>query len=273
MHLLTKFKYIFLFLFIISSLFSLYYYFYNYSTVVKKQFIESETKINIHFKSNSDVYLTNYSVEDFEKRLSRNIDRRAHKVKSSLAKNFKIREDQVKILNYNDFLVNHNYSFDLELMEGYFKNFFNDFLTTSNTLKEINNIIQNNFYRRVGNVRLLNLFMKERGFEVFEFDDYFEIKISYDNLNIYSNRSTMDYLLKYMNLFAITDLLINEEKNIIVKKPKLITADDFTADIFNTKEKTMVITGYNIFYYLLIVFSFINILIYLYIYLRQKKYI
>ena len=106
-------------------------------------------------------------------------------------------------------------------------------------------------------------------FEINEFDNYFEIKFSN---NILENFFERDSLLSFFRNFAITAILINDN-NIIINKPHLIQASDFNAYIYNIREDTMVITGYTIFYYVLIAFCFINILIYLYIYLRQKKYI
>jgi hypothetical protein len=276
MHILIKYKNVFIFFFIISLCISLYYYFNNYTTFVKNQYTVSQSKVILSINSNDNfTYKLN---EKINNRLVQLGDFKRHILVSTLAKNLNISENQVQFLNQSlNYLIDHNYKYDHELMITNLNKFLDEFMFDANIIKDINELIENDFQEIINKLYLLNYFTKGKVIHINKFDNYYELKIL-----IHNNFNALDSFSDELStVFHIHSLLVDsdsfstiKENSIILKKPQYTKPSELiTMHVHNIKENTILITGYNIFYYVLIIFGFTNILIYLYIYLRQKKYI
>lgn len=258
---------------------SLYYYFNNYGTFVKNQYTDSQSTIILSFNYNNNF------THDLHKKVNTRLLQlekiKRYKLVSGLAKSLNIVENQIETNEPLKYIINHNYKYDHELMITNVNKFLDEFLFDSNIIKDINKLIEQDFQKTINKLYLLDYMTKGKLFDIEKFDNYYQLKISIDELN---NSNAFDsFSAELSTLFQINSLFVTlsndsfssiKENSIILKQPQYSKASELiNTDIDNITENTIIITGYNIFYYVLIIFGFINILIYLYIYLRQKKYI
>jgi len=268
MKLLIKFKFLFLILFFICLCISLYYYFNNYTTSVKQEYTDSKTAVIISFKSNEN--FNEQINEKIVKKLQQLLIVRHAYLSALLSKNFEVKyEDVNNTQNSLTFIINHNYKFDQKLMEDYAKNFFEEFLHHEKQVsKELNEFITSDFESAIKKLEILKITTKENAFDLILKNDFYEIDILTDDFEIISSKfpdSITPIFFNYGNI---------KSGKIILQIPTELNIDDFVnISIYNIEENQLIITGYNELYYLLILFGFINILLYFLIYLKQRKII
>lgn len=267
MKLLIKFKFLFLILFFIFLGISLYYYFNNYTTSVKQEYTDSKTAIIIEVESNEN--LNENINEKIVDKLKQLLSVRSVYLSALLSKNFEVKyKDVENTQNSLSFLINHNYKFDQKLMDDYAKNFLEEFLHHEKQVsKELNEFITSDFNNAIHKLEILKITTKENAFDLNLKNNFYEIDILTDDFEILSKISN-----------SITPIFFNygiiKSGKIILQIPTEFNIDDFVnISIYNIKENQLIITGYNELYYLLILFGFINIFLYFFIYLKQRKII
>ena len=97
MNLLIKYKNVFIVLFFISLCVSLYYYFNNYTTSVKKQYTLGESQIIISLKSSKE-FTANLN-EKIHKKLQTLLWPRSRYISYVLSKHFNVKDDQINTSN------------------------------------------------------------------------------------------------------------------------------------------------------------------------------
>jgi len=267
MKLLIKFKFLFLILFFICLCISLYYYFNNYTTSVKQEYTDSESEVIISLKSSENF---NEQINDkIHKKLNQLLFVRSKYLSLLLSKNFEVKyEDIGGAQNSLSFLINHDYKFDQKLMDDYAKNFLEELTHSEKQIsKELNEFIAADFGNVIKKLEILKIATKETGFNLIKKNNFYEIDIlpdDFEKLILISNSITT-IISNYGNI---------KSGKIILRIPTEYNIDDFVnISIYNIKENQLIITSYNEFYYLLIIFGFINIFLYFFIYLKQRKLI
>ena len=268
---LFKYKIIFFLLFIFCLLIGLYYYFNNYTTLVKQQFSESRSSIMITILESEKLsQIVNRKVSQ---RLPGILQQRIHLLESLLVNEFDIKHKFILSRSDHDlsFLINHNYKFDQIEMDKRGNNLVKAIIKNYGSIEEeLNLFVQNDYKENIRNLNMLNALSNNSILDVKKQDTFYDFSLNDEVKNIKST----DLSMISQRILGLLDYAQIEKNNIIIRQPKFISINDILKiKVHSLRERTISITSYSYIYYLLIIFGFVNILIYLYLGLKERKII
>ena len=277
---LFKYKIIFFLLFIFCLLIGLYYYFNNYTTLVKQQFSESRSSIMITILESEK--LSQNVNRKVSERLPEILQQRIHLLESLLVNEFDIKHKFILSRSDHDlsFLINHNYKFDQIEMDKRGNNLVKAIIKNYGSIEEeLNLFVQNDYKENIRNLNMLDALSNNSILDVKKQDTFYDLSLQdtfYDlSLNDeVKNIKLTDLLMISQSFIGLLDYAQIEKNNIIIRQPKFISINDILKiKVYSLRERTISITSYSYIYYLLIIFGFVNILIYLYLGLKERKII